>query len=419
MAFLKKKWRMIAFGLACLLSIGAAAWAHMSSSSIEEEVKSIDALLRDIKSDRANAVNLEVIEARKKQVIEENGKLSESLGAALSKQRNNSFYEKVDANGNRVAPLRAPLMPNILPKQGSRADAIQFRDLYRAEFKKLAERLHASDKASPDEIGRQEAILTNAKQSKNPFGDNYAWGPSHTLTDKKSSKDEVTGSLPELLPQYAEARAAEATAREIWMYLDPAAIGPHPLAENKDVPNDVDIWQAQMSLWIQQDIVTAIARLNEKRAAELTKAGRDRDVWVANLPVKRLQRFSIRDRLGRGGGSNGGYFAQSFTGIKNDQSMFVVPLQLELVVEEASLVDLLDSICRVGFYTPINVQYTTIEPDILQEEYIYGSAPVISVIIDLEGYYFRKVFDPWIPEVLKKALATPETAEDLNERNNG
>lgn len=187
---------------------------------------------------------------------------------------------------------------------------------------------------------------------------------------------------------------------------------PHPMIKTDQVPDETQIWHAQMSLWIQQDIATALALVNEKRVSELEAAGRQEDLWVAHMPIKRLKVLRIQSWLGRGGGSNGGRFAQSFTEQKNDKARFLVHLQMELIIEEAALMDVMESLCAVGFYVPTQVMYQQVEIDPLQQEYIYGESPVLFITIDLEGYYLRKVFEDWIPKPLKKILATPEARDE-------
>ena len=108
---------------------------------------------------------------------------------------------------------------------------------------------------------------------------------------------------------------------------------------------------------------------------------------------------------------NRGKFAASFTARRNDSKMFMIPIQMELVVEEASLMRVIDSLCGIGFYTPTRVQYKAVDANPFQTDYIYGNDPVVEIMIDMEGYYFREVFDEWIPKRLKKVLATPGAKE--------
>ena len=100
--------------------------------------------------------------------------------------------------------------------------------------------------------------------------------------------------------------------------------------------------------------------------------------------------------------------------------MFVVRLQLQLVVEEAALVNVLEKLCSIGFYTPIRVNLSAAEIETTfssgQNLYIYGDDPVVEVNVDLEGYYFRQVFEEWIPKELKQILRTPGAKEEQEGR---
>ena len=77
---------------------------------------------------------------------------------------------------------------------------------------------------------------------------------------------------------------------------------------------------------------------------------------------------------------------------------------------------LLDKICGVGFYTPIGVSYRAIKANPLQEDFIYGDQPVVQLRIELEAYYVRKIFEPWIPKPLKDVLKRPGARDELTDR---
>jgi hypothetical protein len=230
----------------------------------------------------------------------------------------------------------------------------------------------------------------------------------------------------DLLRKSPNAVAAEEVARSMYMYVDKKnerkqAFGPHLMMHSKGAPTAVDIWHAQMSLWIQQDIATALARCNDQRVEELRRQGVEEPYWVIQMPVKRLVEMSIEDVLGdEGGGSNRFYFARSFTRVKNDDKMFVVPLIVTVVIEEAALADVVEKLCGVGFYTVTAMTYEAVEPDPLlmdyNQLYIYGETPVIKARIHLEGYYFREVFEPWIPESLKEDLKSPGGSKSRDRR---
>lgn len=404
MAFLKKHLQMIVFAAVCLVAAGAAGWGYVAGGDVIEQMQNMDQLRSKLRRQRSDPANLTTIEARRKMVEQETADLERTLDEALATQKTNVF------DGRE----RELLVPDVLPKPKSPGDALDFKSAYKRTFAELAERMHARGRPQRNEVRAQQAVIDNRNQSADT-GPKNPWMPDVPSSGDSTDLEQKDLSLAKALSESAEARAAEIVARGIYMYMDRNAMSPHPMVKTDKVPDETQIWHAQMSLWIQQDIATALARVNDQRASELTDAGRQEDVWVAHMPIKRLKVLRIEGWLGRGGGSNGGRFAQSFTDQKNDKSRFIVPLQMDLIIEEAALMDVLESLCAVGFYVPTQVGYKQVEIDPLQQEYIYGEAPVLLMTIDLEGYYLRKVFEDWIPKALKPILATPE-AQDKSDK---
>lgn len=400
MAFIKKHLMILVFALVCLGSLGMGGWVLFGvDAGITEQMQSIQHLMRDVRTQGSGAANLDTIEARKKSSEARIAQLSESLATALGVQKNNAFEK---------GP-RKLLVPDVLPEPKGEADKFDFKTAYKRAFGQVMERLHGGDKARLADITEARAFIEARNNTVAPDVED-PWRPkSSEQTEASDNPDTQDQTLRKFLSEYPQARAAEVVARQRRMYVDRGAIRPHFLLRSDDPPPAVYIWQAQMSLWIQQDIVEALGRVNDERADQLEAEDR----WVAHMPVKRLKQLSIQGWLGKGGGSNatGTQFAESFTGLKNDKSRFIVPIKIDLYVEETALAKVLESLCGIGFYTPIQVDYQAVRPDPLQEEYIYGEAPMLHVIIDLEGYYFRKVYEDWIPKRLKKILERPGAKE--------
>lgn len=410
MAILKEYWRIITFGLVCLASIGAGVWAYMAGSGITEQMQAVDRLRVTVESAGRSAVNMQVVEARQQEIERANAEFEASMDTALALQMYNPFLERVDASGKVIRVPREPLLKNVLPTPGSNADAISFRNAYATAHAELTRRLKARGKATADEV-RDYFERWDALQRGGQTDGWRPWGPGTVQTGAAADGPKKERSRAEVVREYPRSRLAEEIARKIYMYVDDGAFGIHDLVRKQDPPTDIEIWQAQMSLWIQQDMAAALARVCEKRARQLREAGHENRAWVAYMPVKRLMKVSIDGKLGKGGGSNQSSFTNSFTDIKNDERKFVVPIALEMVVEEAALPEILDELCRVGFYTPISVKYEYVRPNPLQDEFVYGDAPVVEVRIELEGYFFRKVFDEWIPPSLKDILRTPDAKD--------
>jgi hypothetical protein len=404
-------------GVVCLASLGGGVLAYRGGSDIEQGMREVDGLVNKVRQLQSSPANRQTIEAKRIEQEARQVEFEESMSTALATQRYSAFHERLDEDGNIVQVLRQPLVADALPKAKS-AVRIEFKGAYKREFGNLYRHLRARGGPTQDEMLQQEIQIAKLKRGSAEGGGWQIFRPSPAPRDTGGASPKRALGLMGLLRESPQARAADQVARSVYMYAEEGAFGIHDLAMNKTAPAPVEIWQAQMSLWIQQDIAAALAWCNEKRVEELREQKVEEPFWVAQMPVKHLRELSIEDALGNGGGSNhrGRGFAVSFTGTKNNNKMFMVPLRLDLVIEEAALMSVLEELCGVGFYTVVAVNTRAVDPDptFLQRVYVYGQDPVLQVVIDLEGCYFREVFEEWIPKELKNVLKKPGANEDLN-----
>jgi hypothetical protein len=406
MDFVKKNWLYLTLGVVALGSIATAAWAYMAGDEIATQVADIQKLQSDVQREgTSNPQNAQTIEAKKAEQIELIAEQEKTFKAALGAQLFNAFENRA----------RQTLVPDVLPMPKSNGVRIEFRNAYGLALQELPRRLHARGPATVAELTRQQAIDEAKNQQTDSNVDLGPWMPKPTEDEgtdaPKTSQKERT--LLEILREYPKAKASEIVARTCYMYIDDDAFDPQDMLGSTSTPTVVEIWHAQMTLWIQQDFAFAIARLNDKRAEELKAQNKAYDCWVAHMPVKRLKYLAGENWLVRGGAMNKAAFAPSFTGNVNDSQKFILPLQIRVVIEEAALLELVDSVCRVGYYTPTRITYRNVEPNVLQDEYIYGDAPIIDATIDFEGVFFRKAFDPFVPKEIEKGLARPEGLEEI------
>jgi len=412
MAFIKANLTWIIFGVIGAAGIGLGVWGFLGGSDVEAKMTTVNQLTSTVKGMQNQPQNQASVAAKAKEIERRKQEAERAKDVALSVQKNNAFYETVES-GVRESVPRKPLVDNVLPDPApNSADPITFREKYKAEFDMLTARLRPGEKPSTDEI--QSAGYQIDINQKNPIASGKVqtspWDLVRIFGATSGSVDVRDKTPLDILRNWAASVAAYKRARGCRVYVDPGAFVRHKLATGAQAPPANEIWQAQMSLWIQQDIVTAIARLNEKRAGELAAANRADDDWVAFMPVKHIEKVAIGNHLGGvGGGSNleRVNWATSMTGKVANNDMFVVPIQLHLVIEEAALPGLLEEFCSVGFYTPIGIQFSSIPPNPLQVNYVYGDVPVIKLQLDLEGYYFHVVFGQWIPKDLQDMLKKP------------
>ena len=416
MAFLKAQWQLIVMGVVALLAIGGGVLAIMAGADVEAKMRQVSELVAKVGSYKTGVPNPKDIEAKKKEIEQKKVDFEESLNAALAMQKNNPFYEEVDKDGNVTSKLRKPIMEDILPEPKSSGVAISFRPKYKEEFKKLVEKLRARGGPTSDEIANEISRVQSMKAGEESGEDTTTSSgrggtpqPGAPKSDAPKAKKEF--NLPEFLRTYPNAMAADLVAQKIYMYVDDRAFGMHEMVNRSETPTALDIWQAQMALWIQQDIASALYRCNEERAAELRKQGFNDRLWVAYMPIKRLELLAIKDELGgSGGGSNDNsiQWPPSFTGVTNDEKKFVAMIELRMVVEESAVMNILGHLTSVGFYTPISVSYQAVPVDPLFDQgFVYGDEPVVDLTVFLEGYYFRAILEQWIPKILKPALKTP------------
>jgi hypothetical protein len=194
------------------------------------------------------------------------------------------------------------------------------------------------------------------------------------------------------------------------------------------------LWLAQVSLWIQEDIVQSLARLNSEVAGQLS----EEDRWVANLPVKHLLYISIGDFQSktpvpanevRGTALNATGAATDVTKAdapgagatfikppSNTEGLDLTRVAVGLVIDANYLLRVIDEISKSGFYTPILVHYEAVEPNPTFQDYIYGSAPTIRVRLEFEHCILRDKMvvrkDEKSKEELKYAALIPETIKN-------
>ncbi|MFO0973591.1 MAG: hypothetical protein U1A27_09155 [Phycisphaerae bacterium] len=413
MNMMKRYWQILACGGVIVLSIGAGVWGYLQGESITARLDVPQKLMTKLKSLSTSGVNPGMIESERAKNEKAKAEYENALRIGRDLQVYSSYHETRSASGEIRRVERAPVAANVLPAPHSNSEAFAFRDAYRREHARLLTRMHAGLPPGAEEVALVQSEMRSAKTVTPQNEDPWSLSEGAVVVDTSSMLRNRPTSREDLLRQDAAFVAALRRAKQIWMYVEPTAIGIHALANGDDAPPADQIWQAQMSLWIQQDIATALTRVNEAAVESYAKAKLDDRAWVAYLPVKHLKRLSIRDRLGRGGGQNlnGVTWAESFTGKNNNASLFMVPVQLELVVDVRALPGLLTELARVNFYTPIGVMFDRVPPDLSQKPYVYGAAPVVRAVIDLEGYFFRDVFEKWIPSELKPVLSNPDARE--------
>lgn len=315
-----------------------------------------------------------------------------------------------------------PLVPAAFPSPPTREPKTAFREAYPKAFDALLERLGAGSLPTDEQVAEAASMITNEREIP-LIQEDAGKAPAHPQnTDPKKYYSEAGVPLDAVARITATVRASIANAHHIRCYatLDAFDISSRITDPNILVPDVADMWDAQTSLWIQQDVVESLARFNDEAAAEIQDAGSR--PWVGVLPVKEL--ISIRtswyvfdDDVGIEPSQPGGDApalpaespSRSFTQRGTDLEMYeVMQFSVKLVVDVRDLPGVILEICRDRFHNVIRVAYEVNPPNIDMVGKIYGSEPVVNVVIDFETIMFGDLYRPMMPDVILDELGLPE-----------
>lgn len=227
-------------------------------------------------------------------------------------------------------------------------------------------------------------------------------------------------------------------ARRVHVYANPRPGGEGfplhfaPLRE-ADPPRPYQIWEAQLELWIQQDIIEAIGLANNVS---------DPDASVLTGPVKRLESVRVlpgyvglhtRGGAVEQGGQPGAPYRQPEnytlpsksnvprdfyvgpTGRVSNSVYDVRHVELQMVVDYTRLPVLFNALSRVNFMTVLRCELSEVdEYEAYREGFVYGpDADVVHARIVVESLWLRDWTEPMMPERVKQYLGIldPYTGE--------
>jgi len=327
--------------------------------------------------------------------------------------------DKAEESMAELAQLGAhePLTQGLFPVVQDNYAPFQFQKDYEVAHRDLVDRLNAGNQPSAGEIAHARALMEEtAKHREEVERLGAGESPRETRQPVRSPRGfgvfsqpptaQPSPTAPEPKPEESpEVLVSLRRARDIYCYLDPdRAFGSYARVrrdqERPLPPTPEQAWYAQVALWIQRDIVGALAALNNQAAERLEAAGEQ--PWVGNLPVKHVRTIDVGCYVS--GSDTSGEKVDTFTERSSDGTIDVVRIEVDLVIDARKLPAVLDRICAAGFYTPLLVSYSQVPVNTSLTGYIYGSDPVIRVMIPLEGCFLRSKHEQWMPETVKRAI---------------
>jgi len=302
----------------------------------------------------------------------------EALEALLS-ARNEAFSDLLEAavrfnragpNGNNPHELMYDRVFPAPSAQGAAADIARAKTAYRREIDALYDQLGAG-------VPPSDAQIEDLRQ-RIPEG-------VRAQADADGTGDRV-------------ARMAVANrAAEIQLYAQPpvvsgqsvsGALDIEPWAGGDSPPALHELWNGQVELWIQQDLVAAINRVNDAAGGEN----------VLTNPVKRLRDVTVLDYIGTASGSAVPTervrrdYSVSATGRVTTALYDVRPVDLSLVIESRHIPRLLNAITAVNFMTPEIRRITRVDQaEHFAQRYAYGNVDVVQLDLRIETLWLR----PW------------------------
>ncbi len=431
--------------LCVLVAIGAVVVGVMGASS-DKVVKEMKAEISktgasSIRSLMSNPKNPKIIEAEKQR-----GKLFEQE------------YKRTVAKANAINK-RDVLMPGVFPKPAKAATPFKFKEAYSRTMAVLYKQMDADTLPTPAEIQEEEQniedlVLLEAEQKAEEQGEEQTKTPVVAGARPGMGRPGMTPrgfpgvgrpglgprgammpgvgrpgmgrpgmtaaqpggpnlaaidrSKPKYNPVY---RAQVKKALSILCYYDPDTFHVSPLVDDPAAPPPDQMWYAQVGLWVQQDVVKAIATMN-RRAAEAVTQG---DPCVENVPIKRLVLLRVRGYEAGGKTGEIPFLARgnvtppapeaSLTGRKCNEQYDVVRFVVVVVIDQRDLLQLIDEICRTNFYDCIDFNYEAVDQQAARAEgYFYGTAPVVKATYEFEGYMLRQIYQPLMPAAVRTLL---------------
>ncbi len=324
----------------------------------------------------------------------------------------------------------SPLHPDVFPRVNpmNQQAPFQFKHAYAEAQRQLLTVLNAKDAPTAEEVREEERNLEIRRlraermldlgrgvEERPQPGSGRRAVPVRPTPTVRDAKPRESMTPEELVREDPTVRVSLMRARGTYCYAGEGNLDQRPGVTAVDRPTVDEMWYAQMALWIQQDVIQALAVLNRREADALQARGEH--PWVGNLPMKHLLRFTVggylppkegaapteMGRMGFGSGSSAAT-TEAFTQRGGTDSVDVIHFSLDLVVDARKLPAVIDEICKAGFYTPLLVNFVEEPPNQELVGYLYGPAPTMNVQLDFEGCFLRTKYREWMPDDVVKAI---------------
>jgi hypothetical protein len=337
-----------------------------------------------------------------------------------------------------------PLLPGILPNNPSQSMGVKFQQAYATAIDYMSP--DHRDASMPDRVLKGGTPPTPAEiATRKQDIQNDLTAKMQYVNGQPINQTQIQQQITDEQAKVDDEMRADA-ARKFKIYVDDGSIKFATNIAGATTPEATAIFNAQVGLWLVQDVLGAIADANSKSDS------------VINSPVKRLIRLSYPDEpivrtygmtVGGPGGPQGAPPPPSMDGgddpgrgppppanqpavvvpqaapgtllvkapTRSPTGRFsnfmydVVPFILRMDVSEKDLPMVLATLAKGRFIDVANVNITALDSAPLAATgYIYGKNPVVRVEVQGEEYFMRDWMISFMPDRILAALGVQRPA---------
>ena len=386
LAILKTHLVHIISGLVALLAIVFGVWGINAMSTVTAEMSKAKKTLDGLKQISGNLVNERVIAAAQERIDTIRANYQATLDWVASQNRYDQTYGFL-VQGSFPTP--------------DRDHKEAFKTRYEPKLQELLNLLKPGQVASNSDIADEKTAIQEESQEVD-FGIDVEEAGGKDKPQKDQPLTTPSGLLTAAgARQNPAARANIRRAHEFYCYATLGALHKIDAVVNPPVglfPHELDMWEAQLSLWIQEDVIRALGRLNNAKAQELQ--AQNVTPWVGILPVKELIQIDVTR-----------YLLQGTTWSDPDSELYdSIDFTVKVVIDARVLPELINEIAKDRLHMLRRIHFTDASSDPFNwsmQGKIYGARPVINVELVFETVFLREVFAPLMPDSIREELELP------------
>ncbi len=408
MDFLRRHMFVIICGLVGAGGIAAGVTGRQSMGRVVTELESVTALDRKLGSLRSGPVNARQIEAAQERIdliVED--------------------YEEVIDRATKLYSYQQ-IVPDALP-YGEPQVVIEFRRKYHAAMRAMLDDLSWGTPASDSDVRTMQDRVDEEAQQRRAEAQELGLRPPE-LGPRQDRAGVVTAVGAAL---DSRVRADLGAAQRIYCYAQGfqvhGGLGARtaPSLEFFEAMRDLDtadppypdeVWRAQLSYWIQRDVVDVIVAMNSEAAEQARKD--QKPAWVGTMPIKEVITIRVPtdfvpldgDKDVYGAPPEGfdealppGTPAMVFTHSGSGEAYEVIQFAVKLVMDQREIPRFVERLCNNSFHILLRLSYQAIPPNRAMKGKIYGSGPAVLVVMDFETILLGDVFRRLMPVEIRES----------------